>query len=100
MATATATTYNFLIVYSVLPKFYEKMNKRRFFKAPISNKHPGKKSINLISAQGAYSNHSGIHIDNKEQTSFVLYIHLLISTVQHLFFISRTTRNAENFFRN
>ena len=43
---ATATKYIFLIVFRVLPRFNEKMNKR-----------PGKNSKNLISAQGAYSNH-------------------------------------------
>ena len=38
----------FLIVFPVLPKFYENMNK-----------NPCKKSKHLISAQGAYSNHYG-----------------------------------------
>ena len=46
---ATAAKYIFLVVFSVLSKFYDKMNKR-----------PGKKSKNFISSQGAYSNHYGI----------------------------------------
>ena len=48
---ATVTKYIFLIAFSVLPKFYEKMNKR-----------PGRKSKTLISSQGAYSNHDGVCI--------------------------------------
>ena len=49
----TVIKYIFLIVFSVLPKFYVKTNKRQV-----------KKTINLLSAQGGYLNHYGMYEKN------------------------------------